>query len=140
MYYNLDSPAFISKLYGILEVAEHEDMVAWKSDSIFMIKDKDRFCDEVLPKYFRHTNFNSFIRQLNMYDFHKSRNKFAEEHEYFHPYFKRGQPALLSKIKRQSNRSHPKRTSQEEAKDEEEQTGGLTPARRHVGDALNAIA
>ena len=45
MYYNLDSPAFISKLYGILEVAEHEDMVAWKSDSIFMIKDKDRFCD-----------------------------------------------------------------------------------------------
>ena len=49
----------------------------------------------------------SFVRQLNMYDFHKVMNVEAgglrgerDEVEFAHPYFERGQDHLLEQIKR----------------------------------------
>lgn len=52
------------------------DVVRWNSDGTnFIITDIDRFEQEILPKYFRHKKFSSFVRQLNMYDFHKIRNE-----------------------------------------------------------------
>ena len=65
-------------------------MVAWKSDTVFTIRDEAVFCSQVLLEHFNHTNMKSFVRQLNMYDFHKCSNKFTEKHEYAHPMFKRG--------------------------------------------------
>lgn len=54
-------------------------MISWDKDGIgFVVKDVVAFTKEILPKYFRHGNFSSFVRQvnslliqLNMYDFHK---------------------------------------------------------------------
>lgn len=35
----------------------------------FHVKDPARLEQEVLPKYFRHSRFQSLVRQLNFYDF-----------------------------------------------------------------------
>merc|ERR1712232_737420 len=45
--------------------------------------------------------FTSFIRQLNMYDFHKIRHKSTQK-EFRHVYFCRGKPELLAEIKRKT--------------------------------------
>ena len=75
-------------------------MVAWAQDGRgFIVKDVSRFSDEILTQYFRHSNFSSFTRQLNMYDFKKTRN--GENQKVFsQPYFQRGKRHLLAKIQR----------------------------------------
>ena len=65
----------------------------------FAIKEIDEFQEHILPKFFRHRNINSFIRQLNMYGFHKSR-KDPSKNIFSHPFFLRSQPHLLPLVRR----------------------------------------
>ena len=56
----------------MLEETEIVDIVSWgpKGDC-FVVKDMNEFTKSVLPRVFKHSNFASFVRQLNKYDFHK---------------------------------------------------------------------
>lgn len=54
---------------------------------------------KVLPLYFKHKNFYSFVRQLYMYEFRKVKNK-RYSNCYSHPLFQRGMPHLIKDIKR----------------------------------------
>ena len=50
----------------------NKELVKWSEtgDSI-IITDINTFSDKILPEYFNHNNYSSFIRQLNMYGFRK---------------------------------------------------------------------
>ena len=49
---------------------EHRSLVVWA----YSVPNQQDFSAEVLPRFFKHSNFTSFIRQLNMYGFHKVPN------------------------------------------------------------------
>ena len=65
---------FLVKLYDIFSTPAFSEAqyCAWSEcGSKIVVHDVSGFQLNVLPSYFKHNNFNSFVRQLNMYDFHK---------------------------------------------------------------------
>lgn len=66
--------------------------------SSFLILDVQRF-KEILPMYFKTSKLSSFVRQLNMYNFHKQKNVCGYQ-EFIHPLFKRSAVNELKSIKR----------------------------------------
>ena len=78
---------FLFKLYQILENPEYKNIISWiDNDKGFIIENVYDFTENILPKYYKHKNYSSFVRQLNMYDFHKkknSENKFIFYNENF---------------------------------------------------------
>ncbi|KAI1655717.1 hypothetical protein F4813DRAFT_397907 [Daldinia decipiens] len=100
-------PPFVQKLNSFLEESKNTDLIRWseKGDS-FIVLDEDEFAKSLIPELFKHNNYASFVRQLNMYGFHKkvglsdnsmkaSERKNKSPSEYYNPYFKRGHPNLL---------------------------------------------
>lgn len=63
-------------------------------EEIIVVSNPIEFAHKILPRYFDHTNIKTFIRQLNNYRFAKAGEAFC----YMHPYFKRNQKHLLSKV------------------------------------------
>lgn len=68
-----------------------------KGDS-FIVVDSDKFM-QLLPLYFKTCNYSSFVRQLNMYDFHKIKS-LKNHQEFKHPMFHRHKLQDLSLIRR----------------------------------------
>ncbi|KAG8447853.1 hypothetical protein GDO86_015093 [Hymenochirus boettgeri] len=102
-------PGFLTKLWVLVEDQANSDIIAWNwNGQNFCILDEQRFSKEILPKYFKHNNLSSFIRQLNMYGFRKVvslenglvKSESALAIEFQHPFFKKGMPELLENIKR----------------------------------------
>ena len=61
-------PPFLTKTFQMVEDTETNNMISWNSDGTSLIvRDHLKFAVEVLPKYFKHSNFSSFIYQLNNY-------------------------------------------------------------------------
>ncbi|GMM30304.1 stress-responsive transcription factor [Martiniozyma asiatica (nom. inval.)] len=65
-------PAFVIKLWNMVNDSSNAKYITWlPSGTIFQVVDREGFMKHVLPKYFKHNNFASFVRQLNMYGWHK---------------------------------------------------------------------
>ncbi|KNC77023.1 hypothetical protein, variant [Sphaeroforma arctica JP610] len=101
---------FLQKLLTMIEDPKSDQHIAWTADGTsFIVFDSIIFSKEILPQYFRHNKFASFVRQLNMYDFHKipidctTGIQYSENAVQFtNPYFLRGQPHLLQNMKRKA--------------------------------------
>lgn len=59
---------FLKKLYEMVDDEATNSIISWSPrDDSFTILDMTHFSVHLLPKYFKHSNFSSFMRQLNIY-------------------------------------------------------------------------
>lgn len=101
---------FVKKLFQMLQEDSYKDVVRWTTNGdSFVVLDTNEFTKELLPRHFKHSNFASFVRQLNKYDFHKVKIPNEEKQNYLygddawefkHPDFRMNDIEALDNIKR----------------------------------------
>ncbi|KAG8929201.1 hypothetical protein FRC00_001517 [Tulasnella sp. 408] len=101
---------FVRKLFDMLSDESAKPYIHWNLDGkSFVIEKQEEFAKKVLKRYLKTENFQSFIRQLGMYDFHKINRAQRAQRGYpaqppqfvfSHQKFQRDSPELLSEIKR----------------------------------------
>jgi len=106
-----ECPIFLRKTYCMVDSC-NPTIASWSEDGeTFIVKDSDRFAAEIIPQYFKHSNFSSFVRQLNFYGFRKIKTDLikidpkmdemeAKYWRFHHDKFIKGRPDLLSDIRR----------------------------------------
>ena len=106
-------PGFVSKLYRMVDEST-SNLIKWGPDGLtFVVTSPEEFSRQVLPLFFKHNNFSSFVRQLNMYGFHKVPhlqqgsmaasaigNTESTIWEFSHVSFIRNRPDLLGNVRR----------------------------------------
>ncbi|ROT43596.1 hypothetical protein SODALDRAFT_42906 [Sodiomyces alkalinus F11] len=104
--------AFIHKLYNMLEDPTIQHLISWSPSAESFVMSPSPDFSKVLAQYFKHTNISSFVRQLNMYGFHKVSDAFNTgnpdmalwEFKHGNGNFKRGDLVGLREIKRRASR------------------------------------
>ncbi|KAF0699970.1 Aste57867_9487 [Aphanomyces stellatus] len=104
---------FLKKLFDMMS-STPTVMGGWCDDgTAFEIRHPKEFARVMLPQYFKHCKFTSFVRQLNFYGFQKLKKEVLlvahESNEkglaFSHPHFLLHKPHLMHKIKRKTNYS-----------------------------------
>ncbi|KAG8721640.1 hypothetical protein FRC08_011568 [Ceratobasidium sp. 394] len=143
-----ESTAFISKLYHILSRPEYSKYLAWnESGDAFLLMNATEFAQQVLPRFFRHSNISSFVRQLRLYGFTRvstirllqladqsdhpaaadlvaqanASPSFQSASGFAHPLFLRGGKNLLGQLKPRSSRKAKRAASTPKKEDDTEE-------------------
>ena len=76
---------FLIQLYEILNNPEYSDYISWdETGKLIEIKDKKKLAETACKTYFGHSNYLSFTKQLNLYDFIKEKKKDRKLIKYKH--------------------------------------------------------
>ncbi|CAK7202724.1 Heat shock transcription factor [Sporothrix eucalyptigena] len=130
-------PPFVQKLSSFLEEAKNTELIRWSENGdSFIVLDEDEFAKTLIPELFKHNNYASFVRQLNMYGFHKrvglsdnsmkaSERKNKSPSEYYNPYFRRGHPNLLWLINKPKSGSKAKRGKKDDGDGDSDEDAGV---------------
>ncbi|RHY60174.1 hypothetical protein DYB38_011150 [Aphanomyces astaci] len=102
------APMFLQKLFDMLH-AMPPFLGGWcHGGSAFEISAPLEFARLVLPQYFKHSKYTSFVRQLNFYGFVKGAkvSDVATSVVFQHVHFVQHKPHLMRRIKRKTNHSN----------------------------------
>lgn len=100
-----ETPNFPAKMHAILSRADLQDIIAWMPHgrSWQVLKPRE-FEVSVVPTFFSHSKYSSFVRQANGWGF-KRISQGPDRGSYYHPKFLRGLPHLCKTLKRQKAKS-----------------------------------
>ncbi|KAK1308225.1 Heat stress transcription factor B-4 [Acorus calamus] len=94
---------FLTKTYQLVDDPSTDHIVSWGDDHItFVVWRPPEFSRDLLPNFFKHNNFSSFVRQLNTYGFRKI---VPERWEFANEFFRKGDKHLLCEIHRRKTPS-----------------------------------
>jgi len=94
-------PAQLFKMLSSAQTEGFSEICVWQPHGrAFKIFDRDAFVKDVMPRYFKQSQFGSFQRQLNMYGFIRMAKRGDDYRAYYHELFLRGRPDLCSRITR----------------------------------------
>ena len=72
----------------MLNDLDYRDIISWnKEGNGVIIRNITKLCKIVLPKFYKHKNYSSFVRQLNLYGFHKSQGILKDGEGFEHDIF-----------------------------------------------------
>jgi len=95
---------FPAKTYLMIESCDRDcpDVASWTDNgTAFVVRDTTKLATDYLPCYFKHANFQSFVRQLNIYGFRKDAAMPGSRDVVFrHDKFLEGKEGLLDLIHR----------------------------------------
>lgn len=113
---NKAESSFLLKLYDILNDNTYKQIIHWSNDGLsIIISDTNALTKKVLPQFYKHHNYASFVRQLNMYNFHKIRgNRKINEQTFIHEDFHKGK--TIEEIKEIKRKIKPNEELDEESK------------------------
>lgn len=110
-------PPFLLKTYMLVEDPATDDVISWNADgTAFVVWQPAEFARDLLPTLFKHSNFSSFVRQLNTYGFRKIA---TSRWEFCNDMFRKGERELLCEIRRRKAwankpRSNPSRQAHQD--------------------------
>lgn len=91
-------PPFLMKTYMLVEDPATDEVISWNGDGTgFVVWQPAEFARDLLPTLFKHSNFSSFVRQLNTYGFRKVA---TGRWEFCNGMFQKGERELLCSIRR----------------------------------------
>ena len=127
---------------SFLDESRNTELIRWSQNGdSFIVLDEEEFARTLIPELFKHANYASFVRQLNMYGFHKqvglsdnsmraSERKNKSPSEYKNPYFRRGKANwmwLIQKPKSAQGKGKAGKDKHEEGNDEDESFDAENP-------------
>ncbi len=94
-----EKTAFPILLHEIVTDPATDDCIHWLTcGTRFMISDKKKFADDILPRFYGHAKFTSFTRRLKRWSFTRvPSGPFMGS--YHNPNFRRGEPELAARVR-----------------------------------------